>query len=116
LPAGRKIDNPAELFSSGKMQSFINEIKNRYADRYVIFDTPPVLSFAESHTLASSVDGVLFVVKEEGPTIHNIKEALHNLRDAKIIGMVYSNVEISRFDSNYNYRYYYSHHYKYGAQ
>lgn len=116
MPAGRKIDNPAELFSSGRMQSFVTEIKNRYADRYVIFDTPPVLSFAEAHTLASYVDGVLFVVKEEGATVQNIREALNSLRDSKILGMVYSNVEISRFDSNYHYRSYYSQHYNYGAQ
>lgn len=116
MPAGRRIDNVAELFSSGRMQNFISELKNRYADRYVIFDTPPVLSFAEAHSLASYIDGVLFVVKEHGPTIHNIKEALHNLKDSKIIGMVYSNVEISRFDSNYNYRSYYSNHYNYGVK
>jgi exopolysaccharide/PEP-CTERM locus tyrosine autokinase len=116
IPAGKRIDNPAELFSSGRMQAFISEVKNRYPDRYVIFDTPPVLSFADANILSAYVDGVLFVVKEEGATVKNIKEALNSLRDSKILGMVYSNVEISRFDSNYNYRSYYSNHYKYGEQ
>jgi receptor protein-tyrosine kinase/non-specific protein-tyrosine kinase len=89
------------------MQAFIAEIKNRYPDRYVIFDTPPILTFAEAHTLASQVDGVLFIVKEGGSTQQNVKEALAQLKDTNILGIVFNKVEISRFDSNYRYRDYY---------
>ena len=116
LPAGNRVDNPAEIFSSSRMQAFIKELKQRYPDRYVIFDTPPVLSFAEAHSLGSLVDGVIFVVKEGGAPLHNVKEALNILKDANMLGIVYNNVELSRFDSHYSYYAYHNHYYHNGAK
>jgi protein-tyrosine kinase len=113
LPAGKRIDNPVELLSSGRMQSFVKELKNRYPDRYVIFDTPPVLSFAEAHALGSIVDGVIFVVREGCASMSNIKEALNLLKNTNILGIVYNSVEISKFDSNYRYGAYKYNHYSY---
>jgi protein-tyrosine kinase len=112
LPAGKKVVNPAELLSSSRMTALLKELKQRYDDRYIIFDTPPVLSFAEAHSLGSIMDGILFIVKEGGATKHNVQEALAMLKDTKIIGIVYNNVSISRFDSDYRYRSYYSYHQK----
>jgi receptor protein-tyrosine kinase/non-specific protein-tyrosine kinase len=115
LPAGKSVDNPVELLSSGKMQTFVKELKNRYQDRYVIFDTPPVLSFAEAHSLGSIVDGVIFVVREGTASMPNIKEALNLLKNANILGIVYNSVEINRFDSHYRYGAY-NNRYKYGTK
>lgn len=116
LPAGSRVENPVELLSSGRMQSFIAEIKNRYSDRYIIIDTPPLLSFAETYSLANMVDGVVFVVKEGGATMSNVKEALGHLKKEKVYGVVYNNVGINRFDENYRYRNYYAYYKDNGAQ
>lgn len=112
LPAGKKVANPAELLSSSRMTALLKELKQRYDDRYIIIDTPPVLSFAEAHSLGSIVDGVLFIVKEGGGTKQNVQEALAMLKDTKVIGLVFNNVDISRFDADYRYRAYYSYHQK----
>lgn len=106
LPAGKQISNPVELLLSKKLKDLLAEVKHRYADRYVIVDTPPLLPFAEVHSLSSLVDGVIFIVREGHAPVVNIREALGMLKDANILGAVYNDVEIDRFDSHYQYNYY----------
>jgi receptor protein-tyrosine kinase/non-specific protein-tyrosine kinase len=102
ISAGREVPNPVELFASQKTASLIAEMKNRYHDRYIIFDTPPVLPFAEARTLARMVDGVLFVVKEQLASQTNIKEAIDALKGCRMLGMVYNDAVINRHDEQYS--------------
>ena len=111
LPAGKHITNPVEILLSDRMKDIILELKERYSDRYVIFDAPPVLPFAETHSLASQMDGVIFVIKEGLAPIKSINEAISLLKDSKILGIVYNNAYVDRFDGYYYY--YYQH---YGAR
>lgn len=112
LPSGKQVSDPSELLSSNRMHELITELKNRYADRYVIFDTPPVLSFAETHSLSTFMDGILLVVSEGTTSLNNIKEALNMLKNTKLFGIVYNNVEIDRFDDYRYYNYYKSYYSK----
>ena len=82
--------NPVELFSSNRMKELLEEIKLRYQDRFVIFDTPPLLPFAETRTLAHLVDGVVFVIKEQCATQANIKDSLEALKGCDVLGVVYN--------------------------
>ena len=90
MRAGVAIDNPTELFSSSKMKVIIEELKKRYPDRYLIFDSSPVLPFAEARSLAHLVDGVLFVVQERNASQANIKDAIDSLKGCCIFGLVYN--------------------------
>jgi Mrp family chromosome partitioning ATPase len=108
IPAGRMVNNPVELLSSKKMKTFLNEIKHRYMDRYVIIDTPPVLSCAETISIGSLVDGILFVVKEGHAQGKAIEEALNMLRGQNILGVVFNNASNVNTDG-----YYYPYSYKY---
>ncbi len=104
LPAGHQVTNPVELFSSQKMKDLLDEIKHRYSDRYIIFDMPPVLPFAETRLLGAIVDGVVFVVKEGATSLHNITEALASLKEANVLGIVYNEATTtSLYDGYYNY-------------
>lgn len=105
LSAGRTASNPVELFSSNRMVQFIQEVKHRYPDRYIIIDTPPVLPFAEARTLARLVDGVVFVVKERFSTGASVSEALSALEGACVLGLVYNEVELSSSDERYGHYY-----------
>lgn len=106
LASGKKVANPAELLSSEKMHQLLDEIKYRYPDRYVIIDTPPVLPFAETHTISSWVDGILFVVKAGLTSLENVKEAIGILEDARMLGIVYNSVGRENLNGRYD-RYYY---------
>ncbi len=90
LPAGGTVAKPVELLSSNRMKEVVNELKNRYPERYVIFDTPPVLPFADAQVLAPTVDGVLFVVREGRAKAHEIQKALQTLQGTKLLGTVYN--------------------------
>jgi protein-tyrosine kinase len=78
-------------------------MKYRYPDRYLIIDTPPVLPFAETRTLARLVDGVLFVVKERLASQRNIHDALDALKGCEMLGMVYNDAIIDYHDEHYSY-------------
>jgi polysaccharide biosynthesis transport protein len=52
--------NPADLLSSESMPSLIREAAKEY--RFVVLDSPPLLSLADSRILAALVDGVILVV------------------------------------------------------
>jgi protein-tyrosine kinase len=103
IRAGRSIDNPAEIFSSQRTRELLAELKNRYPDRYIILDTPPVLPFAESRSLAHLVDGVLFVIMERLASQANIKDALDSLKGSSILGLVYNAATVDNNDGRYAY-------------
>ena len=103
IPAGRAVANPVELFTSQRMRDLIEEMKHRYNDRYIIFDTPPILPFAETRSLAHLIDGVLFVVKERHASQENIKEAVESLKGCELLGMIYNDAMLNRHDERYSY-------------
>ncbi|MBJ6801415.1 XrtA-associated tyrosine autokinase [Geomonas propionica] len=103
IRGGSQVDNPVELFSSQKMRGVVDELKMRYPDRYIIFDTPPVLPFAESRALANVVDGVLFVVKERLASQTEIREAYDHLKGSGLLGVVYNAAEAPAGDERYSY-------------
>jgi len=103
IRAGRQVDNPAELFASLKMKRLVQELKERYPDRYVIFDTPPLLPFAESRSLSHLVDGVLFVIMERLASQANIKEALDAIKGSGLLGIVYNAASVNTAQEHYYY-------------
>ena len=108
IPAGNIVENPVELLSSDKMKNLIKELKQRYADRYVIIDTPPVLSCAEGLTIGSYVDGIVFVVEEGHAQKKSIDDALNMIKGFNILGVVFNGVSAVNLDghySHYNYKY-----------
>jgi protein-tyrosine kinase len=103
MRAGRQVPYPSELFSSKRMKELVEEMKHRYPDRYLIFDTPPALPFAETPLLAHLVDGVVFVVMERlapQPTVH---EALELLKGSELLGLVYNAADLSGNTERYSY-------------
>lgn len=105
LPAGKVTLNPVELFTSQRMANFIQDIKYRYPDRFVIIDTPPILPFAETRTLSRLVDGVIFVVKERLASQASIAEGIAAIEGDNKLGIVYNEAEISVSDDRYGHYY-----------
>jgi capsular exopolysaccharide synthesis family protein len=61
ITAGRSEQNPSELLSSEAFRNFIKAVKEEFA--YVIIDTPAVMNYVDSLSVASVVDGVVLVVR-----------------------------------------------------
>lgn len=105
IPAGREVKNPAELLGAHRMKALVHELKHRYPDRFVIIDTPPVLPVAEARSLATYVDGVIFVIKEGAVSVQNVQSALDAIHRKKVLGVVYNNVRIEGLGGHYHYYY-----------
>jgi exopolysaccharide/PEP-CTERM locus tyrosine autokinase len=112
LPAGSPPDNPAELLSSERMQSLLQQLKHQCASRYVIIDSSPVLVAADALALSAYVDGVLLVVKAEQTLPKSAVETVSLLKDRTLLGVVFNNVPPYLAASDHHY--YYHHYGKYG--
>lgn len=92
LPAGGTLDDPVEFLSSNRMKELVLELKSRYPDRYVIFDTPPMLHFADAQVLKESIDATLFVVRHRMAKVQHVKKIIRDLQDANLLGVVYNDI------------------------
>jgi receptor protein-tyrosine kinase len=70
------------------MTRFVNEIAKRYADRIILFDSPPVLARSEAMVLAQHVGQVVFVVEAERTSRTAMSEALGMIGNSKLGGVV----------------------------
>jgi len=59
LPAGRTDRNPGELMADESMQEVVNALRQRF--EFVVFDSPPILSYADGRALSTLVDGLILV-------------------------------------------------------
>jgi len=79
ISAGKQDEYVTELLASHRMQSIVEEIAERYDDRIIIFDAPPLLSTPQTHVLAELAGQVVFVV-EAGKTPQSaVEDALELL-------------------------------------
>ena len=92
LPGGSPHTNSAELLGSPQMKDLLKDIKERYPERFVIFDSSPVLTSADPLVFATLVDGILLVVEAEKTTREDIKKGLEMLQNRPIIGTVFNKV------------------------
>lgn len=88
LPGGKPILNSAEMLNSPKMGLLVDEMKQRYKSRIVIFDLPPVLSAADASAFAPYVDAVLLVIEDGKTTKQDTKHAMELLSGTPILGTV----------------------------
>jgi len=88
ISGGRTVSNSAELLSSPRMKALVEEMKTRYEDRYVLFDSAPVLSGADAMALAAHVDCLVMVVEEGRTSLREVKKAISMLPAEKLLGFV----------------------------
>jgi len=113
MSGGSSQEYPVELLGSKRMSTLINDLKSRYEDRYVIFDSSPILATTEPSVLTKMVDGIVLVVRADSTERDSIEQAMKVLDRKKIIGVVLNDVKFmteamqSRFfGTKYNYYYY----------
>lgn len=90
LPAGNSQMNATELLASHSMKALLDEIASRYADRIVIFDSPPLLLTSEARVLAEQMGQIVMVVEAEKTTQHALKDALRKIDGCANVSLVYN--------------------------
>lgn len=85
LPAGTPHRRASELLASDTMAELLEEVSSRYADRLVIFDSPPLLATTESRVLASHMGQVVVVVEAERTTHGALESALSTIETCPVV-------------------------------
>lgn len=88
LSGGRTISGSTELLGSPRMSNLVKDMKERYEDRYILFDTPPVLVGADAIAFAPFVDGIVVTVESGRTSMADVKKALALLPKEKLLGFV----------------------------
>lgn len=108
IPAGRRHEHSTELLAGPRMQELVAQLVQRYEDRLVVLDAPPLLATTEAVVLAGLVGQVALVV-EEGKTPQSaVKEAIELLDRDKITGLVLNKNRNRPGGGYYGYYYGYS--------
>jgi receptor protein-tyrosine kinase len=106
LPAGTSTPRATELLASSTMSTLVSEIANRYPDRIVIFDSPPLLLTSESRVLASHMGQIVMVVEAQTTTQHAVKEALSQLEGMNNVNLIYNKTrDLPGIEETYDYHY-----------
>jgi protein-tyrosine kinase len=106
LAAGTSTPRATELLASQTMSNFLDEIANRYPDRIVIFDSPPLLLTSEAHVLATHMGQIVLVVESETTTQHAVKESLRQLEGCSNVNLIYNKTrEFPGIEETYDYHY-----------
>jgi capsular exopolysaccharide synthesis family protein len=88
IAAGTRSDNSTELLASDGMERLVKELVQRYADRIILFDTPPLLATNEARVLMHLMGQVLMVVEAGKTSLEALKDSLSYITDNKVVGMV----------------------------
>ena len=91
LPAGsRAVRDSAELIATKAAQHLIREMKERYPDRYIVVDLPPLLDTADALAFLPQVETTLVVVEEHTTSVQDMESAAELLAPFNLIGTVMS--------------------------
>lgn len=96
IPVGRSIKKSAETMASDKVKSIISEVRDRYKDRVVIFDLPPLLNVDDAIAVLPQIDCVLMVVGNGMVTKQEMEASLHLLRATDLLGVILNKAEIQQ--------------------
>jgi polysaccharide biosynthesis transport protein len=110
LTAGPTPPSPGRLLSSKRMQNLIRTLANQYD--LVIYDSPPLLGFADAKLSAAYTDGILLVVglgKTDRTALKQVLDDLKSTVQAPVLGLVANGLK-KGLDMHSN-RYYYQKYY-----
>lgn len=91
LPAtGEPVRDSAELLATRAARQLFAEMKQRYQDRYIIVDLPPLLDTADALAFLPQVDTTLLVVEEHGTALPDLEAVAELLAPFNVVGSVLS--------------------------
>lgn len=101
IPAGKRHQYSTELLASNKMIELTKELSERYADRIVIFDTPPLLATTQAEVVASLVGQVVLVIAADTTPQNMVMESVKKLESCADVVLTLLNKAKRSLDTNY---------------
>ncbi len=91
IPSGGSSESAAEFFNSKRMEILVQEIKNRYPDRFIVLDAPSIQQTTEARILAQYCDHALLVVPYGKAVTDEVLAAVDAVGKEKFAGLVFNN-------------------------
>ncbi|MCB1755544.1 MAG: CpsD/CapB family tyrosine-protein kinase [Gammaproteobacteria bacterium] len=88
LPGGHPVDESSELLGTPKVASMVREMKERYKNRIVIFDLPPMLLTDDVFEIMPMIDSMLFIVEEGKTKREEVTRCMDLLKGHNLLGTV----------------------------
>ena len=90
ITAGKSHKYSTELLASDKMIALSKELSERYSDRIVIFDTPPLLATTQAEVLASQMGQIILVIGAELTSQSFVMESVKKLQSCSdvVLGLL----------------------------
>lgn len=85
LPSGRHHKHATELLASDDMATLVREIGERYSDRVVLFDSPPLLATSEAGVLAGHMGQIVMVVEADRTPQAAVTRAMDHLEGCETV-------------------------------
>ena len=101
LPTAIPVKHSSEVLSSRKVSNLITEFRERYSERIVIFDLPPLLGTDDAMIMLKQVDCVLVVVGNGMVSKTDLEESMRYVDQDKLLGTVLNKAKISQSQKGY---------------
>lgn len=101
LPTRHSMTGSAEVLGSTRVASLMAELRDRYDDRVVVIDLPPVLAADDVLAITPRVDCVLMVVGNGSSTRKEIEEAMSRLSKVPLLGVILNKDEAPSSNAYY---------------
>jgi protein-tyrosine kinase len=88
LPAFAPLAGSSEALASGRATQLLTELRNRFSDRLVVIDLPPVLLTDDMLTVMPHLDAVLVVVTEGRTPREDLMRLRELLGSVRVLGSV----------------------------
>ena len=103
IPSGKQHKHSTELLTSNRMVMLAQELSNRYPDRMVIFDSPPLLAATQGEVLAGLVGQVVLVVEAEKTPQSMVMTSVNKLVFCDVVLVLLNKTLNKAFANNYGY-------------
>ncbi|MEQ9546544.1 MAG: polysaccharide biosynthesis protein [Marinobacter sp.] len=88
IPAGSQREISAEFFTSFRMKQFLQAVRRRYPDRFIILDTASITESPDARILAELCDYAMLVVPHGRVTPDLVEQAATAFNSDKFVGAV----------------------------
>lgn len=88
LPSGNIPPNPSELLGSKRMETILNDLKDKFD--YIIIDLPPVNLVSDALSISSLITGMILVIREDHTEKKELEHCMRQLRlsNVNVLGCV----------------------------
>lgn len=88
LPGGEPVDESSEILGTAQTANLVQEMRERYKNRVIIFDLPPMLVTDDVFEVLPHIESLLFVVEEGKTKREEVTRCMDLLRGQNLIGTV----------------------------